>query len=360
MPSPDLSIIIPTFNEAGNIRPLHARIDRALAGLTWELLFVDDNSTDGTPQEVFNLGQEDERVRLVLRLADRGLAKSAMQGMLSAKGAVLCVMDGDGQHDPAVIPRMLSQLSAHGLDAVSAARQLEDISQDSVLSPRRQAMSKLANRLSGHFTGRALIDPMTGFFVIRRDRLLAVAPTLSDAGFKLLLDILHSDKALRHAEVPFTFGARESGTSKLDPFVLWQFSMFLLSKLTRDVLPASFISFVLVGGSGMIVHFGVLYALLALVPSFALAQALATVCAATSNFLLNNLLTFRDRRLRGWRMVSGYLKFMAVASVGIVANVSAASVALGRFTDTVFVAALAGIVIDTIWKFVISNRFVWR
>ncbi|MCJ8238721.1 GtrA family protein [Peteryoungia algae] len=130
--------------------------------------------------------------------------------------------------------------------------------------------------------------------------------------------------------------------------------------MTKGIVPANLISFLFVGGSGVFVHFAVLYSVLAMSTSFATAQTIATLVAATSNFLLNNLLTFQDRRLRVTRLISGYLKFLAVSAVGIVAKVSAATLAYENLIHVVFIATLAGIAINTVWKFVIANRFIWK
>lgn len=355
-----ISIIAPTYNEAKNVVPFAERVKTALADHDWELLFVDDNSADGTAQKAFDYGKTEPRVRPIIRLTDRGLAKSSIQGLLSAKGDVLCVLDADGQHDPSVVLEMVGRMERDGLDIVSAARRLEDDEALEGLSPLRRKLSQIGNALSSFVIGRKLSDPLTGFFLIRRDRFLKLAPELGDPGFKLLLDILYTDKTLRHGEVFFDFGTRLHGTSKLDSHVLWKFATFLMSKMTRGILPANLISFLFVGGSGVFVHFAVLYAALGLNASFATAQTVATLVAATSNFLLNNLLTFHDRRLRGPRLVSGYLKFLAVSAVGIVANVSAATLAYENLIHVVFIATLAGIAIDTVWKFVIANRFIWK
>lgn len=360
MLSKRISIIAPTYNEVKNVIPFAERVKTALADRDWELLFVDDNSADGTAQKAFDYGKIEPRVRPIIRFADRGLAKSSIQGMLSAKGDLLCVMDADGQHDPAVLIEMVDRMERDGLDIVSAARRLEDDQALEGLSPLRRKLSQIGNALSSFVIGRKLSDPLTGFFLIRRDRFLKLAPDLGDPGFKLLLDILYTDKTLRHGEVFFDFGTRLHGNSKLDSYVLWKFATFLMSKMTRGIVPASLISFLFVGGSGVFVHFAVLYSALAASASFAIAQTIATLIAATSNFLLNNLLTFQDRRLHGLRLISGYLKFLAVSAVGIVANVSAATLAYENLIHVVFIATLAGIAIDTVWKFVIANRFIWK
>lgn len=355
-----ISIIAPTFNEAGNVIPFIERTRVALRDADWEIIFVDDNSADGTAQKIFDYGTDDPRIRIITRLQDRGLAKSSIQGMLSAKGDLLCVMDVDGQHDPEVVKEMVDCLQTGKFDIVSAARKLGSERQVDALSPLRNTLSEVGNWMSSFVLGRQLADPLTGFFIIRRDTFLKVAPRLGDPGFKLLLDILYSYKELRHAEVPFDFGARLNGESKLDSYVIWKFVTFLLSKMTRGILPASLISFLFVGGSGLFVHLAILYTALAFSMPFIAAQTVATLVAATSNFLLNNLLTFQDRRLRGWNKFWGYAKFLLVSSVGIVANVSAATIAYERLFHVVLLATLAGIAIDTVWKFVIASRFIWK
>ncbi|EHS52869.1 glycosyl transferase family 2 [Rhizobium sp. PDO1-076] len=360
MVSRKISIIAPTFNEVGNVIPFIEGVKTALHELDWEILFVDDNSTDGTARKIFEHAHDDTRIRVITRLDDRGLAKSSIQGMLSAKGDLLCVMDADGQHDPSVVRDMISKLDADHLQIVSAARRLDDDRSSDALSPMRQKLSHFGNWLSGLVLGRKLGDPLTGFFLMTRDSFLHVAPRLGDPGFKLLLDILYSDKSLRHAEVPFDFGSRMHGASKLDSHVIWKFVTFLMSKMTGSILPPNLISFLFVGGTGVFIHFSVLYTVLGMSAPFMVAQVAATLVAATSNFLLNNLLTFQDRRLRGLAKFWGYLKFLAVSSVGIVANVSAATLAYERLVHVVFIATLAGIAIDTVWKFVIANRFIWK
>jgi dolichol-phosphate mannosyltransferase len=355
-----ISIVGPTYNESGNISLFVQDVDAALAGYNWEILFVDDNSSDGTAATVFELASIDDRVRLILRMSDRGLAKSCIQGMLSAKGELLCVMDVDGQHDPEVIVDMVARMEADGLDIISAARQLDDIGASDALSPVRNKISKLGNKLCEILLKRKLSDPLTGYFIIRRDAFLRVAPQLGDAGFKILLDILYSDKSLKHAEIPFEFGSRRQGESKFDSFVAWTFLSFLLSKISGGLLPPKLVSFLLVGALGLPVHFATLYVFLGLGLNFVWAQSMAAFAAATSNFFLNDLLTFHNQRLSGRKMFWGYLKFIAVSSVGIVANVSVASIANDRLIHVVFLATIAGIAMDTLWKFVMINRFIWK
>jgi dolichol-phosphate mannosyltransferase len=125
MPGKELAIVIPVFNEARNVVPLVAALHASLHDTDWEVIFVDDDSPDGTADIVRNLALQDERVRLILRVKDRGLSQSCIQGLLSTKADILCVMDGDGQHSADVIPDLVQPLRSFSADIVSAARKLD-------------------------------------------------------------------------------------------------------------------------------------------------------------------------------------------------------------------------------------------
>lgn len=353
-------MVVPVLNERANVAAVARQVGDALAGLDWELIFVDDDSADGTADAVRELAAADRRIRLVLRVADPGLSNSCIQGMLSSCADVLCVMDGDGQHDPANIPRMLDMLEREPADLVSACRDLRSDDVTRTLGGARGLMSRLGNLLVRLAIGRPARDALSGFFVIRREAFLGVVRRLSNSGFKLLFDMLASDRALRHAELPFEFRARLHGQSKLDARVLWQFALLLAEKLSGGWLPARLLSFLAVGSAGLVVHMAVLYGSLGMDMSFQHAQASAALVAITFNFVLNNQLTFADRRFRGWRLLPGWLAYLTVCSVGLAANVSVATWVHDELRLRAFFAALAGIAMDVMWKFVISDKVVWR
>lgn len=355
----ELSVIVPVFNEILNVEPLVTALEQALVGVDWEVVFVDDNSPDGTARKVHDLASKDPRIRLIVRVADRGLAKSAIQGMLSGNGNVLVVMDGDGQHGPEIIHRLMQPIIDGTADVTTASRDLKTETISTSLSSRRVYLSKFGNLLCRLVLRRRLSDPLTGFFAIDREKFMQLADKLGDPGFKILLDVLSADKTLRVEEVPFDFGPRSRGESKLDLFVAWQLLMFLASRLTAGHIPARFISFATVGLSGVAVHLVLLMFFLGTSMTFPIAQALSATGAASSNFALNNLLTFRDQRLKGRAIIFGLIKFLLVSSAGLFANVAMATWTLNHFTDYVILAALVGIAMDTVWKYVISSRLVW-
>ncbi len=323
---PELSVVIPTFRERDNIGILVERLDAALSGIAWEAIFVDDDSPDGTADAVKKIAAEDPRVRCIRRVSRRGLAGACIEGMLSSSAPYVAVMDADLQHDEKLLPRMFAVLKSGEGDMVVGSRYVAGGSSAS-FSKSRSTISRFATLLARRLTGVDLSDPMSGFFMMRRDRFDPLAGSLSTQGFKILLDIAITAKGgLRIAEVPFVFAARSHGESKLDAQVGLDFLGLLLAKLTGGAVTPRFLSFALVGTIGLGVHLLILRtALVAFGFEFPEAQATATVVAMTGNFLLNNRLTYRDRRLSGIGFLKGLLGFYAISAVGALTNVGMAS-----------------------------------
>ena len=355
---PRLSVIVPTFNERDNVERLFAQLDAALLGISWEAIFVDDNSLDGTAQAVRVMGARDARARCIRRVGRRGLAGACIEGMLAAQAAVVAVIDADLQHDPNVLRTMFLRIH-EGADLVVASRYTEGGSASGFEHRHRDWLSRIANALAHTLPGVTTTDPMSGFFMIRREALEDVAPKLSRHGFKVLLDILATSQGrLRSVDVPFVFGARQAGESKLDSRVLLDFGSLLASKWIGAGLSPRFLVFAAVGTLGLFVHLIALNASLAAGTEFTPAQAIATLCAMTSNFALNNVLTYRDKRVRGWRIVSALAKFYVICGTGAVANVGVASWAFWSGSRW-WVAGIAGSLIGAVWNYAMSTTLVW-
>ncbi|MGH8150192.1 MAG: glycosyltransferase [Steroidobacteraceae bacterium] len=357
---PDISVIVPTLSEAGNIVELHARLARSLAGEDWELVFVDDDSPDGTAEMVHSVAQRDARVRLIQRIGRRGLASAVVEGALSSSAPLLAVMDADLQHDESILPVLIAEVRSRDLDLAIGSRYV-DGGGTGQWRRRRAALSRLGVRLARGLAPPELHDPMSGFFVVRGPLFREVARRLSGYGYKVLLDLFASaGRPLRYAEVPYVFRRRAHGESKLDSLVAWEYLMLLADKRFGGMLPPRLLLFTAVGGSGVIVHYAVLSGLFfAAGVRFAIAQAAAAGVAMTSNFFLNNLLTYRDRRLHGAGLVRGLASFYAVCSLGALANVGVAAYAFAREAQWALSAA-AGIVVGTLWNYLATARFTWR
>jgi dolichol-phosphate mannosyltransferase len=356
----ELSLVVPTFNEVDNVRELVGRVERALDGISWEIIFVDDNYPHGTSSRVRELARSDRRIRCLQRVGRRGLSSACIEGMLASAAPYVAVMDADLQHDERLLPHMLQALKGDRLDIVVGSRYVEGGGVGN-WNASRAFMSRFATKLSRTVLKADLQDPMSGFFMVTHEAMLAcVKHGVSGIGFKILLDLFASSpRPLRYRELPYQFRTRFAGTSKLDTTVAWEYFMMLLDKLCGHVVPIRFIAFSLVGAVGVFVHIAVLSVLFkGYGTSFISAQIAAALVAMTGNFLLNNFLTYRDMRLRGARLVKGWLSFAAASSVGALANVGIANY-LFQQQNYWLVSALAGIVVGAVWNYAVTAVYTW-
>ncbi len=362
--SAQLTVVVPTFNESANVPTLVSRLEQVLTGVSWEVLFVDDDSPDGTAGVVRRLAARDARVRLVQRVGRRGLASACIEGMLATTAPVVAVMDADLQHDERLLPEMLRTLTAEDLDLVVGSRHVTGGSVGA-WDEDRQLASRVATRLSQLVLKADLKDPMSGFFMLRRELIDEVVRDLSGIGFKILLDIfITARRPLRFKELPYTFGVRVAGDSKLDSMVATEYILMLLDKTIGRFIPTRFIPFAFIGGLGVFVHMAVLWVLFrGMGASFVAGQTAATLVAMTFNFFLNNVFTYRDRRLRGWGLLRGWLSFTLACSVGAVANVGIATYlfhATPAGGGWWMLSAVAGILVGAVWNYAVTAVYTWN
>jgi dolichol-phosphate mannosyltransferase len=354
---PAVSIIVPTLNERANVEPTVAALERALQGIAWEVVFVDDDSRDGTAEAATALARRDSRVRLLRRLGRRGLASACIEGVLATTTPVFVVMDADLQHDPALIPEMLRALD--DVDLAIGSRYAAG-GDGTALGRRRGVASRAATLLSRLVLRQRVADPMSGFFAMRRQRFDLIARRLSGVGFKILLDILATTKEpLKVAELPFRFRPRHAGDSKLGAGVAAEYLLLLVEKLCGGLVPARYVLFSAVGGIGLLVHLAVLAIALHWQAHFAVAQASATLIAMTNNFFINNLLTYADQRRQGWGLVTGLASFYVICSIGAIANVGIANAIYEQWSGW-WQAGLAGALVGSVWNYAVSSVYTWR
>jgi len=358
---PILSVIVPCYNERLNVAPMIAALDAALAGIAWEVIYVDDNSPDGTAQEVRRLARQDSRIRCICRIGRRGLASAVIEGALSSSADYVAVIDGDMQHDETRLPVMLAALQGGQYDLAVASRHVEGGDNAGLAGRWRHALSDGGIWLARTFLPVRLTDPMSGFFMLPRLLFEDLARNLNGQGFKILVDlVLSSPGPLRVAEVPARFRERAAGESKMDVLVVIQFVGLLLDKVFGGILPLRFFSFALVGALGVLVHLSVLGVLRwTTLLGFGTEQAGATLIAMMFNFQLNNVITYRDQRLKGARLWRGLLLFMVVCSFGAIANVGIARVLYQQNTAW-NVAGGIGAIIGVVWNYAVSATLVWR
>lgn len=356
----ELTVVVPTFEERANVPLLVDRLAVALDDIEWEVIFVDDDFHDDTAFLVRQIGRSNPRVRCVRRIGRRGLAGACIDGMLAAQGDSIAIMDADLQHDETLLPVMLDHLRRNKSDLVIGSRYIPSASAKG-FSKNRMRGSWFANCLTQRLLGLNASDPMSGFFMLRRETANKIAPQLSNQGFKLLMDILISSHGtLRVTELPYSFRTRLHGASKLDSQVVIEFAGLLLARATGNLVPIRFFHFSLVGASGLIVHLMVLrFALFSIGLDFVFAQTSATFAAMTSNFVLNNVFTYSDRRLKGMAAVRGLMWFYAVCAVGALSNLGIANWIYAN-RPVWLLAGLAGSLVGAVWNFVMSTEVVWK
>jgi len=358
----ELCIVIPVLNEEGNVAALVERLDAALDGIAWEAIFVDDDSTDATRAAVAAIGARDPRVRLLHRIGRRGLSSAFIEGAQASLAPCIAALDGDLQHDETLLPRMFSAVREGGYELAIGSRYVGG-GGIGEWDRRRAGMSSLATKLSRIVLRAPVTDPMSGFFMIRRDTFERAVRRLSALGFKILLDILASlptPPAL--IELPYEFRIRTAGESKLDAGVLRDYLMLIADKLVGHIVPVRFLLFAAVGALGVAAHLVVLRLCLTLGGlDFSVAQSIATGCAIVGNFVLNNVFTFRENRLRGWGFLRGLATFAVICSVGAVGNVGVAGFLFGpSVRSSWWLAGLAGAVMSLVWNYAVSSVITWR
>ncbi len=356
----ELSVIVPTYNERPNVVPMIESLQDTLADYKWEVIFVDDDSPDGTAGLVREIAKHDRRVRCVQRVGRRGLSSAAIEGILASSAPFCAVIDGDLQHDEKLLARMLDTIKNENLDIISGSRHIENGGLGDWQASRAR-ISRLATRLSHAVLHADLTDPMSGFFMIRRSTFEKRMRNLSGIGFKILLDIFASSKEpLRYLELPYEFRTRRAGQSKLDSQAAWDYFMLLLDKLIGHIVPIRFVAFTLVGGAGVVVHMLVVWLMLNYMnQAFVIAQTSATVIAMTSNYMMNNMLTYRDMRLRGWAWIRGWISFTLACSVGALGNVGIATYIFAQDTTWVL-ASLSGIIVGAVWNYSVTSVYTWK
>ncbi len=370
--APDLTVIVPTYNERRNVKAMVRLLRKALDGVGWRVLFVDDDSPDGTSKLVKRLSRVDDRIQCIRRVGRRGLAGAVIEGALGSATPYVAVIDGDLQHDETRLPVMLAELKAGRADMVIASRYVGEGSAQEGFTAVRAAGSRFANWLGVRILRAKVTDPVSGFFMVKREVVERCAPRLSTEGFKVLFDLIATNREpLRILELPYEFRERKAGDSKLDHRVVIEYLGLLAAKATNDLISPRFIMFGLVGATGFLVQIGVTKLLAFLDPHFGaealsifslkflFRDAIGAGVAMTTNYLLNNFLTYRDRRKKGLAFLTGYLRFCAACSAGLVVNLSVVAFVRLFVPQGDLLATAAGVGAGAVWNYVATALAVW-
>lgn len=356
--SPDISVIICTLNEAGAISGVISELVSQLGNEAYEIIVVDDSPDERTGDVVRALATTDSRIQLVRRPGGSGLASAAITGWDTARGRLLAIMDGDGQHDPAIMKGLLGLIREKQTDLAASSRYIGE--EGTGLEGSRDLISKAGTALSQFVLPAALTDPLAGMFVMTREWYEHVRPRLSGVGFKILVDIAASGRRKPSvAELPTALRVRKAGSSKLDWRVMLDLGGLLVEKQTRGLIPARFVSFAIVGATGVLVHVAAQAFIEFLGADFLRGYYAAALFAMTWNFLLNNVLTFKDNQLKGHAFWRGLFAFYGICVIGALIGGAAGSAALTVGLPWL-VATVTGVLIGGIWNFAISRQFAWN
>lgn len=360
--SPEISIIVPTYNESNNIEPLIRKIEAALPSVDWEIIFVDDDSPDGTTQVVRQLAANDQRLRCICRVGRRGLSSACIEGMLSSSSPYMAVLDADMQHDISLLSSLLNCVRNENYDIAIGSRYVKGGSAGAGLTNLRRKISQVGCYLGNWVTGEKLTDPMSGFFVIRRQVFEETVRNLSGRGFKILVDIFASaSRKMRFVELPYVMEKRVSGESKLSEAVIFHYLIVILTKGVFKALPLRYLMFALVGLSGVGVHLLVLWALHQQASfQFLNAYVIAALSAMTSNYYFNNKITFLENSMAGIPFYRGLVRFYAICGLGAMLSAMVSSYMYEELELSWLYAGGVGVIFSSVWNFSLSSIYVWE
>ena len=357
----DLSVVIPTFNERENIDAIIDSVSIVLVDINWEIIFVDDDSPDGTSDYIKDISRKNDRIRCLRRINRRGLTSAAMEGMLASSATCIAIMDADLQHDESLLNQMYEIINQEKADIVIGSRYMEGGSTGAGLNKLRLFISKFSTVIGKSVLDINITDPMSGFFMLRRTVFENQLRKLSGKGYKILLDLLAStDIKIKVLELPYVMRQRTSGQSKLDTMVASEYYQLLLEKLIGNFIPIRFLMFVSVGLTGVLVHLstlGFLHKVMEL--DFDVSQLTSTLVAMTSNFIINNSFTYRDMRLSGTGFLIGLATFYLACSIGAFVNVRLSEFLFSTGVNWL-IAGVTGAFIGAVWNYAITSTITWR
>lgn len=354
-----LSVVIPTYKEVLNIPHISQAVADALGDLAYEVIFVDDNSQDGSVEAVEKISHQFP-VRIEVRTEERGLSTAVMHGIEKAKGDYVVVMDADLSHPATAIPKMLEKLSSNEADFVVGSRYVKGGSFDEDWGFFRLLNSKIATWLALPICH--VKDPMSGFFAFKRSNMPPIH-MLSPLGYKIGLEIMVKGRFKKPMEVPIHFVDREHGESKLD-FKEQLLYLRHLRRLYRFKFPSAseFLQFGMVGGTGFLVDTFFYWALQTFFGlNHTLARAISFWPAVTWNWFWNRTLTFSDRK-KG-KKLGQWAAFVGTSLYGFAINVGSYHLLTDYvpfFAEHKYLALMAGVLMGMGFNFMAARIFVFR
>jgi dolichol-phosphate mannosyltransferase len=360
---PIVSVVLPTYNEAGNIVSMLTRLDRALDGIPHELIVVDDDSPDLTWKLAQDHADDHVSIHVIRRSTERGLSSAVLTGMRAARGRVLAVMDADGQHDESVLAEMVDRVLA-GADVCVGSRAV-DGGGFGEWSRRRRLASWAATETAQLLLETRSSDPMSGFFAVSRAHYEKVEGRVNPRGFKILLEFLSRGEP-RTAEVGYVFRNREAGETKLSGSVVLAYLLALIELRFGLIVSAQFIRYALVGSAGLVVNLLTFLVMIGLGAGEPLAVVAGVQASIVCNFFGHNRFSFRPTTYRGIRALHGLAVYEFFSLYGLVVQATVFAVVRPWVSDDLSNDLVAGGVANTvalavasIANYLLHERFTW-
>ena len=362
MSKPTLSIVIPTYNEKDNIFRILERLKKVLKSITYEIIFIDDNSPDGTAAVIKDCIKNSSKIHLIHRIGRKGLAGAVIEGVFAANADLVAVMDCDLQHDETKLLDMIDLFSKNNsLDIVIGSRFTEtgEIS-EKAFSKMRELGSKATTLIIKKVLNIASTDPLSGFFMVKKKSFLKSSENLQTQGFKVLADFLAtSGKNIKIKEIGYSFKNRIAGESKMNFLTALELIGLVLSQILKGRVSIRFILFCMVGLSGIFVQLLITGLAMLLINQFPTSQTLGIVAAMTSNYFLNNIITFQERKLKSLDLIRGLFSFYLICSLGAFANIAIATYVFG-FSSNWLISSFIGACFGAVWNFTLTSIFTWK
>ncbi len=361
----DLSVVIPSYNEAENIPVLLDRLAAVLQHLDYEIIVVDDDSPDGTWQIVQAIGASDPRVRLIRRTAVKGLSSAVVAGLRESVGRCMVVMDADLQHDEQIIPAMYQRVIADQHDVCVGSREAEGGSYGT-WSYSRRIVSAGARMLANLALGRLTRDPMSGFFALSHTYFDATVDKVNPQGFKILIEFLARGKNPKVCELGYEFGNRLHGQTKLNSSVAIDYLLALVDLRFGWFVPHQFVKFGLVGLLGSIINFLGFATVQGMGFSVTLAVLVGVELAIIWTYLGNNFFTFTPMTFRGRDLAIGFLHYQAVCCYGLVVQLAVVRLVLSEYPAmsnslfTLYLTYLVAVVFAAVGNFFLHSYYTWN
>ncbi len=353
----EISIVLPTYKEAENIELVISEIRRVLEKTVYEIIVVDDNSPDKTWLYAINSINDNDVV--IRRINIKGLSTAILDGIIFSLKSYTIIMDADLQHPPQYINDMIKKAEETDADVIIASRYIKGGGIEG-WTKTRILISKGATLIAKLLlpSTRSITDPMSGFFMVKRDKVVANREKLNPKGYKILLEILEKCQPLKTIEVPYIFKSRVYGKSKLGSKTIIEYILHVLN--LSGWRP---IKFSIVGALGTLVNLGILYLLRRVYPYFiqnyfAIGSMLAIEVSTIFNFVLHEVWTFSDRR--EGNMLRRLILFHITILPGIVTQFIMSNLAFYGFSIDPLISQLIGITIGFPVNYVLSEIGIWK